>query len=198
VTLSVNLAMETAAAAALVKEARNHETEGKLGLAALAYERAALVFHYLPDFRKQGEKGAAVILGQGKTDLEAAREAARNGRQFQSAPDLDRAISLLDPLVKGFEEHPIGAAAAELRTAAEADLKKVSERDVEKRVEQIYNQAADLGQAGQPALQLLQLEEVLRIAPEGNDFRTQVKQQIDAIRGKVEEERTKLYGPQKR
>ncbi len=198
VRLSVNLALENDAAALQIRRAKDLEAEEKYGQAAMAYEQAALAFHYLPDFRKKGEEGAAQILREGKKDLDAGREAARNGRQFDSAPDLERAIALLDPVARRFEKHPFGTAAAEGKAQAEADLARVRERDVARRVEQIYNQAADLGQAGQPALQLLHLEEVLRIAPPGNEFAVQVGQGIDAIRRKVEEEREKLYGPPKR
>ena len=194
VLLSVNLSLETDAAAALLRNAKDFEAEGKLGLAAMAYERVALVFHYLPDFRKQGEAGALRILERGKADLEAGKEAARNGRQFGSAPDLDRATALLDPLVAAYGEHPIGAMAAEKKAEVEADRVKVRGLDVAERTEKLYKRAADLALAGQPALQLPLLEEILRIAPADNDERLQVEQQIGAVRGKVEEERTALYG----
>ena len=193
-TLSVDLQQETDSAAKQLRAAKEHEGDGRLGQAAMAYEQLALAFHYLPDFRKQGEEHSKRILDKARIELDAAKECERTGKAFGAAPDLDRAMTLLAPRVEGFKDHPSGTAAAELVAAVRADLEKVKTAAVADLVEKYYRQADDYEQAGRPALQLPLLEEIVRVAPAGDDFRKQAEAKIPAVRAKVEEERTALYG----
>jgi hypothetical protein len=197
VRLSVNLSQETAGATALLRRARDEESDGKLGLAAMAFDRVAKEFHYLPDFRKAGDENALRILAKGRIDLDAGKEAARSGKQFGSAPDLDRALTILEPLAAAFREHPIGEAAGELAKAVQADLVTVREKGVLRQVEAHYVRAMDFEQNKQPALELPLLEEIVRIAPAGNDYRKMAEAKIPEVRGKADEERAALYGIKK-
>jgi pSer/pThr/pTyr-binding forkhead associated (FHA) protein len=197
VRLSVDLSLETEAAGDLLKVARNAETDGRLGDAAEAFTRVALAYHYLPDFRTQGEKESARLLGKARAEMKAANESWESGRVFKAAPDLERALAILEPLIAGFEGHAIAEDAKKLKALVDAQIEKVRGAAVADRVEKLYAQARNWQESGRPVLRLRLLEEIVRIAPPDDDFRLRAEKEMEEARREADAEREKLYGRKK-
>ena len=197
VLLSVDLSRENDAARDLLRKARDFETAGKKGSAAEAYERVALEDHYLPAFRKDAEEAAARILGDGRGRLAAAKALSRSAKRFRSAPDLRKVVEDGEALSKEYAEHPFGVEAGALAEEARRELESVREQAVEKGVERLYQRATDYVENRQVALALALHEEILRVAPEGNEFRAEAGKKVLELRPQVERQRLGLYGPRK-
>lgn len=195
VFLSVDLSREDAAAAELLRGARDLETAGKLGQAAEAFSRVALEYHYLTGFRDQATKAADALLEKARERLREARALARSARQFRSVVDLETAVARSGALARDFEGHPIGAEAAALGAEAAQDLARVRAERVEARVERIYQRAVDYRDGGQPTLALVLMEEILRIAPEGNEFRDSAVKEAAALRQAADRQAKAFFGP---
>ncbi len=197
VLLSVDLSRENEAAQALLSKARSEEALGRKGSAAEAFRQAAIGFHYLPPVRKEGEENQARLVKDGTERLNAAKELVKSGKGFGAAPDLTRALAILEPLENEFKDSAIGDDADKLTVEANAALEKVRRDAVAQRSERLYRRAHDYEENGQPALQLPLLEEIVRIAPPGNDFRKSAEQDIPRVQAKVRQERESLYGSRK-
>ncbi len=197
VVLSVDLSRENEAAQALLGKARGDEALGRKGSAAEAFRQAAIGFHYLPAVRKEGEENHARLVKDGTERMNAAKELVKSGKAFGAAPDLTRALAILDPLAQDFKEHPIGEEAVALTAEANAALEKVRRDAVAQHTERLYRRAKDYEENGQTALQLPLLEEILRIAPPDNEFRKKAEGDIPALQAKVKQERDTLFGIRK-
>ena len=195
--LSVNLSAENEAAVGLLRTARNHKTAGRLGDAVAAFEKVALAYHYLPDYRKQAEDEGTALLAGGKGRLKAARDLAGGARRFRSAPDLESVVRECGLLATDYAGHAIAEEAKTLGEGAASDLAKVREERITDVVERLYRRAADYDRNEQKALALLLMREIERVAPEGNEFRDAAEEKIPVLEAEVAKQQTALYGARK-
>jgi pSer/pThr/pTyr-binding forkhead associated (FHA) protein len=197
VLLSVDLSRENEAAQALLGKARADEALGKKGAAAEEFRQAAIGFHYLPAVRKEGEENKDRLVKDGTERFNAAKELVKSGIGFGAAPDLTRALAILDPLARDFRDHAIGEDADKKIAEANAALEKVRREAVAQRSERLYRRANDYKENGLPALELPLLEEIVRIAPAENAYRIRAATEIPEVQAKVRQERESLYGTRK-
>jgi pSer/pThr/pTyr-binding forkhead associated (FHA) protein len=193
VRLSVDLSQEKKAAEDLLLRARDAESNKRMGTAAARYEQLALEFHYLPEFRDPALKASKEILEGAKKRLDDARGEAKGARRFRSMDDMKRLVRQCLILHKEFEDHGIGTQAKELAEEIEKDLGGAQLSEVEARAEMLYRRSADYGDAGKPALQLILLEEILRIAPPTDEHRVAAEGKIEELRRAMEERRRTLF-----
>ncbi|NUN51532.1 MAG: hypothetical protein HUU06_01930 [Planctomycetaceae bacterium] len=192
--LSVDLSREKEAAEALLRGARTLETAGKLGEAVGAFEKVTVEYHYLPEYRSQAEKAGGVLLEKGKARLKAARALAAGAVRFRFASDLEAVEKEAALLSSDYAGHPIGEEALALGKEAAAELLKVREEGVADRIESLYRRASDFRETGQTALAVLFLDEILRIAPPGNEYREDIEKDLPALRQKVKDQQASLFG----
>ena len=194
VLLSVDLSRENQAGEEGLRGARDMRAAGNLGKAAEAFDGVAVAYHYLPSFREPAAKARGEILQDGAARLKGASETARSAKRFRDSVQLEVARESAGRLAREFEGHEIGARAKELAEAAQRDLDEVRSKVVESRVEGLYQRAKDLEKDAQTALALSLYEEILRIAPEGNEFRDAAATQVEVLRKDLENRQKSLFG----
>jgi hypothetical protein len=192
--LSVDLSRENEAAVALLRKARDLETAGKFGEAVGAFEKVTVEYHYLPEFRGQAEKAGGELLEKGKARLKSARAVSAGAVRFRFAADLEAVVREAGLLASDYDGHPVGAEAEALQQEAAAELLKVREEGVADRIESLYRRFADFRETGQSALAVLFADEILRIAPPGNEYRDGLEKEVPTLRGKVKAQQDSLFG----
>jgi pSer/pThr/pTyr-binding forkhead associated (FHA) protein len=198
VVLTYDDSEEKRAAQEAMGTARRNDTLGKLGAAAEGYHMVAITYHYLPSFRKEAETARDRILKSGNEDLRTARATLKQGRTFGSAPDLEAVAALAGRLAERFEGHAIGEQAGVLRDEARADLAKTRAAGTAGRADRLYQRAQDFRENRQPANEVAILEEIIRIAPEGDEYRKRAEERLPAAKAEAEAERTALFGQRRK
>jgi pSer/pThr/pTyr-binding forkhead associated (FHA) protein len=195
VTLGADLSEEEGGARELMVQAKDLESRGRKGEAAEVYGKVAMAYHYLPAYRDPAAKAQEALLADAKARLREAERAFLAGHRFRSAPDLSLALEACGRIAAEYDGLPQAAEAKARAEAARAELAKVEAASLETRVERLYARARNYQEEKQPALAWILFEEIVRIAPEGDEVRKAVEPLLEPLRAEVEQRKTALFGP---
>jgi pSer/pThr/pTyr-binding forkhead associated (FHA) protein len=197
VLLSVDLRLEEQAADEKMKRARDLRSQGKLGAAAAAFENVELEYHYMTQRRDEARKEKdAILVGARDTLARAARKFA-GAKRYRSLGELQEVAADCDRLGADFDGTDLGAKAKDLAEKSRAALQEVALLAAEAETDHLFQRYNDYKAGGNIALAITLGEEILRVAPKGNDYRARIEQDLPKLREDVEKQQREQFGARK-